>query len=212
MTFTAELADNSAARTTRSGGLKPFFVRGLLSCLSGTAAIGIYGLLAGSFNSTGVRILGSTLLVGLFCILALAAVSVLDTRYRPVGVVGISSAGTALVQGLLLIWAVGDDMPGDTMFLLARGFFLAGILAFALAHAALLLRLDLAGSGPIAAVRAATLTTMSFVALLLAAPILHTEIWENDGYWRLLGALAILDALGTVALPVLARVETRSAR
>ncbi|MBA3743095.1 hypothetical protein [Sporichthya sp.] len=208
MTITEPIAPVSI----RPGGLKPFFVRGLLTCLSGTAAIGIYAVLVGSFSSTGVRILTSTLLVGIFCMLSLIAVSVLDTRFRSVGTAGISTACTALAQGLFLIWSVGDEMPDDTMFLLARGFFLAGIVAVALAHAALLLRIDLAGSGPITAVRAATLTTMTFVAVLVAAPLVHTEVWDHGAYWRLLGSLAILDVLGTVCLPVLARFEARSTR
>ena len=71
----------------------------------------------------------------------------LDTRFRGVGGAGIAAATTALAQGLFLIWAVDDRLPGDTWFLVARGFLLAAIVAFALAHAALLLRIDLAGSG-----------------------------------------------------------------
>lgn len=212
MTLTTQIADNSAARPTRPGGPKPFFVRGLLLCLSTTAAIGIYALLTGSFNETGVRVLTSTLLVGLSCMFCLADLSVLDTRHRAVGSIGISAATTALVQGLFLIWAVDTGVPGDTWFLVARGFFLAAILAFALAHAALLLRIVLPDSGSIAAVRAATLTTMGVVALLLSAPVVESGLADTGGYWRLVGALAILDVLGTVSLPVLARLDARSTR
>lgn len=205
MTFTAETAAEPAARSTRPGGLKPLFVRGLLLCLSTTAAIGIYALLAGEFHETGVRVLTSTLLVGVFCMLCLADVGVLEGPHRAVGSAGISCAGTALVQGLFLIWAVAEDEPGHTWFLVARGCVLAGIVAVALAHAALLLQIDLAGSNALAGVRAATLTTMGVVALMLCAPLIEVDLADTDGYWRLVGALAILDVLGTVSLPVLAR-------
>ena len=190
---------------------KPYFVRGLLGCLCVTAAIGIVALLTGSFDETGARVLGSTWLLGLFCMLSLADLTVLDTPRRSVGTLGIAAAAVALALGLSFIWSLRDDWNGSLEFA-ARGFLVSGVAAVALAHASLLLRIDLRGQEPLAALRAGTLTVMTLVAVMFAAPAISFDIADSDGYWRVLGALAILDTLGTVALPVLARFETRTAR
>lgn len=200
---------STAVRSTRPRGLAPALVRGLLTCLSLTALLGIVGVLSASFGETSVRILTSTLLVGVYCMFCLADTSVLDTRYRAVGAAGISAASTALAQGLFLIWSVGDEMPGDTLWLVARGFLLTAIVAFALAHAALILRLDVAALSTAARIRTATLVLLGSVAALLVATVIHPELAEGGAYWRLLGVLAILDVLGTTCLPVLARHEAR---
>lgn len=208
MTLTAPIAP----RSTRPGGLKPVLVRGLLACLSLTALLGVYAVLTASFDETGARVLSSTLLTGLYCMFCLADVSVLDTRYRTVGTVGISAASTALVQGLFLIWSIGDELPGDTLWLIARGFLLTAVVAFALAHASLLLRLDIAATTAAARIRTGTLLLLGTVASVLGATVVHPELAASGAYWRLLGVLGILDVLGTVCLPVLARLDARSTR
>jgi hypothetical protein len=193
-----------------SSEARPYLVRGLLGCLCLTAAIGICALLAGSFDATGARVLGTTWLVGLFCMFSLADLTVAETRHRAVGVAGIAAGATATGIGLVLIWTAGDDW-GDGVAAELRAFGIAAIAAVALAHASLLLRLDLHGADPVAAVRAATLTVLTIVATLMAAPIVDIGLAGSDGYWRLLGALAILDVLGTASLPVLARGDVRAA-
>lgn len=66
--------------------------------------------------------------------------------------VSLTALLAALAQGLFLIWSVGE-MPGDTLWLVARGFLLTAIVAFALAQAALVLRLDVAPPSTAARVR-----------------------------------------------------------
>lgn len=210
MTSTAHLPPRSG-RTD----LQLHFVRGLLGCLSATALLGIGVVLTGSFHETGHRVLGSTLLAGLYCVLCLADMTVLGTRFGAVGAVGIATATVSLAVGLSLIWWTPDDFDGRLEYSL-RGFVICAVIAFATAHAALLLRIDIPAQGAAAAVRTATLCTMSLVATLVAATMIAESVVEIDGYWRLLGVLAILDVLGTVSLPVLARFglqnDARSAR
>ncbi len=208
MTSTATLVP----RSPRPGGLAPVLVRGLLACLSLTALLGVYAVLTASFDETSTRILISTLLVGLYCMFCLADVSVLDTRYRAVGTAGISAATTALVQGLFLIWSVGEELPDDTLWLVARGFLLTAVVAFALAHTALLLRLDVLPASPVLRIRTTTLLVLGTVATMLAAAVVHPELAGGAPYWRLLGALAIVDVLGSACLPVLTRLDARSTR
>src|SRR5689334_3846435 len=96
--------------------MKNYFVRGLLGCLTATAVIGILALLTGSFDETGARVLGSTWLIGLFCMLSLADLTVLDTPRRAVGTAGIAGAAAALVAGLTFVWSVSDDWNGTLEF------------------------------------------------------------------------------------------------
>jgi hypothetical protein len=215
MTYPTATTAPTAPRSSRPGGLRPTLVRGLLTCLSLTALLGIYAVLTASFDETGARVLTSTLLTGLYCLLCLADVSVLDTRYRAVGLVGLSAATTALAQGLVLVWSIGDDLPDDTLWLVARSFLLTGVVAVAVAHVALLLRLDLPAGGAPARLRTATLVVVGAVAALLAAAVVQPDLGAGGGYWRLLGTLGILDVLGTACLPVVARLaplDGRSAR
>ena len=198
MTSTAHLSPRS--------DLQPYFIRGMLGCLTATALVGIGAVLTGSFDETGHRVLGSTLLAGLYCVLCLADLTVLNSRFRAVGAVGIATATVSLAVGLSLIWWTPDDFDGRLEYSL-RGFAICAVVAFAAAHAALLLRIDIRAQGSAAAVRTATLCAMSLVATLISATMISESIVEIDGYWRLLGVLAILDVLGTVALPVLARLE-----
>ncbi|MGQ0843308.1 MAG: hypothetical protein ACT4QF_04155 [Sporichthyaceae bacterium] len=193
---------------TRSAGPKTLLVRALLGCLAGTAALAIYAVLTASFDETAVRVLLSTLLVGLFCVLCLACLTVLDGRFRGVGAVGMLTATGALGSGLILTWGADDDWDGDALPILIRGFLLCAVVAFACAHAALLLRLNLDRLGGL---RATVLACLALVATMLGAAIVSTDVLDAEGYWRLLGVLAILDVLGTVTLPVLARFG-RSAR
>lgn len=193
----------------RPAGLKPLLVRSLLGCLSGTAALAIYAVLTASFDETAARVLVSTLLVGLYCVLCLACLTVLDGRRRAVGAGGMLAASGALVCGLALVWEIGGDWDDDSFPLLLRAFLICAVLAFALAHAALLLRLTV---DRLTGLRSAVLTCVSLVATMLIASILSTEVLEATGYWRLLGVLAILDVLGSICLPVMTRIERRSAR
>jgi hypothetical protein len=198
MTSTTDLQPSS----TRPAGPKTLLVRTLLGCLSGTAALAIYAVLTASFDQTAVRILLSTLLVGLFCMLCLACLTVFDGRFKVVGVAGMAAATGALASGLTLTWGVDDDWDGGALPVFVRGFLLCAVAAFACAHAALLLRLDVERLGGL---RATVLACLALVATMLAVAVLSTDVLEVEGYWRLLGVLAILDVFGTVALPVLAR-------
>jgi hypothetical protein len=143
--------------------------------------------------------------------LCLADLTVQDTPRRAVGTGGIAAAAAALGLGLTCIWSLRDDW-NDGLEFEARAFLVTGVLAVALAHASLLLRINLRGQDSLAAVRAATLTVLTIVAVMCAAPAVSYDLADTEGYWRLLGVLGILDVLGTVSLPVLARFETRTAR
>ncbi|MFD6053899.1 hypothetical protein [Agromyces sp. NPDC060279] len=177
----------------------------LVVSISLTAVVGIVVLLTGDFGEVQGRVLTTTLLVAGFSTVALCHLAVAGRPVRLVGFVGLAVSAIALVIGLVLIWMPWDawnDGSGE----LWRWFGVAGVLALSLAHANLLLLLAGRRHPVVRAAMAVTLAAIALVALLVILPILSDGRIPGDGgwdaYWRWFGVVAIVDALGTIVLPV----------
>ena len=108
---------------------------------------------------------------------------------------------------MLLIWLAWYDNGGGSPCDLWRWFAITSIIALSLAHANLLLLLAGRRRRVVRIALAVTLAAIAVVALLLVLPLLsEREIPGADGgaYSRTFGVIAIIDALGTVVLPVVA--------
>ncbi|MDP3209568.1 MAG: hypothetical protein Q8M65_10500, partial [Rhodoglobus sp.] len=81
------------------------------------------------------------------------------------------------------------------------------VLAVSLAHANLLLLLEERKSPILRAGLFVTVGLIGLLAVLIILPVLTDGRipGDNDSYWRVLGVVAILDVLGTIVLPVIAR-------
>lgn len=200
---------------TVSGTPRPAGVRGtrraaivaLVVSLSSTAIIGIAVLLTGSFGELQGRVLGTTLIIAGFSILALCHLAVVGRPVRVVGFAGLAVSALALVLGLVVIWMPWHSWPDGLLGGFLRWFGVAGILAGGLAHANLLLLLASRRQPVIRAAMAITLVAIAIVALMSILPIVSDgsipgSAW--DTYWRWFGVVAIIDVLGTVALPIVA--------
>lgn len=179
-------------------------IYGIIISFSAAALVGIVALLGGDFGETQGRVVLTTVLVGAFSITALCHLAVADRAMRVVAAVGLLASAAGLVFGLVLIWR-DWDAPGFDDWL--RAFATAGILAVSVAHANLLLLLAGRRRRVIRVGLALTLVAIAVVAVMLILPILTDgDIPGPDGelYWRVAGIVGILDALGTVVVPVLA--------
>ena len=179
-------------------------IYGIIISFSAAALVGIVALLGGDFGETQGRVVLTTVLVGAFSITALCHLAVADRAMRVVAAVGLLASAAGLVFGLVLIWR-DWDAPGFDDWL--RAFATAGILAVSVAHANLLLLLAGRRRRVIRVGLALTLVAIAVVAVMLILPILTDgDIPGPDGelYWRVAGVVGILDALGTVVVPVLA--------
>jgi hypothetical protein len=158
------------------------------------ALMGITALLIpGRFGSVQGRILMTTLVVGATSVLMLCYLSIGDTRYRWLGVVGGVAAVTSATCALDMFWGHWQHEPGQV---LVRTFGVSGILALTLAQSSLLLALVRRRGGAIA-----RLLRLTIVAGIVLAGLLITAVlgWSpGDGATRLIGVVAILDVLGTV--------------
>ena len=194
-----------AAKALR--GSRRIAIVALVASLSITAVVGIVTLLSGDFGEVQGRVLGTTLLIAGASILALCHLSVVGRPVRVVGFVGLGASAVALVIGLLLIWTPWYDNGGGWPVDLWRWFGITSIIAASLAHANLLLQLSGRRRRAVRTALAITLAAIAVVAVMLVLPLLSDwAIPGDDGgeYWRWFGVIAIVDALGTIVLPVVA--------
>lgn len=176
----------------------------IIVSLSLTALLGIAVLFTGGFGEVQGRILLTALLIAGFSITALCDLAVAGRTLRLVAFAGLVVSGIALVFGLFTIWwDPGTDGWGD----LLRWFGIAGVWAVSLAQVNLLLLL---GGRRRLAVRIGlgiTIVFIALVALLITLPIATNGSIPGDlglDYWRVFGVFVILDALGTIVVPVVA--------
>lgn len=176
----------------------------IIVSLSLTALLGIIVLFTGDFGELQGRILLTALLVAGFSITALCDLALAGRTLRVVAMIGVAVALLALVLGIIVIWR---DWSGGGFGEILRAFAIAGIWAVSLAQVNLLLLLSHRRRQ---VVRLGLLMTVGFillVAVLLSLPILTNGQIPGAAapdYWRGFGVAVILDALGTIVVPVLA--------
>ncbi|BBG02491.1 MULTISPECIES: hypothetical protein [Pseudonocardia] len=199
-------AQHGAAGTVR--GLRRAMIVAVVGSLLVASLLGIVALLGGDFGDLQIRIVLTTLVVAAFGTTALCHLAVVTRAVRVVGLAGIAASIGAAVCALLLIWRdwMSDTGPEEGLF---KSLTVFTVLAISLAHANLLLLLAERRAPVIRAGLAATLLAIAIVAVMILLPVLTDGAipGTDDGwYWRWLGVAGIVDALGTVALPVLALV------
>ena len=168
--------------------------------------LGIVALLSGEFGETQSRILLTTLAVAAFGLTALCHLAIASHRFRVVGYIGIAASVAALVPALVLIWSWFNVSETTSEWFRALGFLT--ILAVTLAQANLLLRYASSTRAIVRIGLAITLVAAVIVAIMLWLPILTDgDIPGADtGYWRFFGVIAIVDVIGTIAVPIIGLV------
>lgn len=170
-----------------------------------TALVALVSVLTGTMGELQARILGSSTTISLACVTAMACAAYRERGRHPrLGEIGI--ACSVLAAGLMLfgIWAQVRVSDHELFW---KSVFLAMIWAFACAHAQLLCLPRLQeGHGwaqNMAVAAIVTLTTLGSIAILA----------EIDEEWlaRVLIALAIVVALFTLVVPILAKMRKADA-
>jgi len=179
----------------------------LLFCFIGSISlcglIGIFALLLGEMTDFIGRVLATTATVGGASIFALAAAIPWERkRWQPVGPLGMLAVVNAMVFLLILIWLDPYFANGYKWFF--KALFVSCVFAVALPHIGLLSLASLHRAYEIV-----RLGTVGAIALLGAALsfLIVGEVDPGELGARLLGVLGILDACGTVAVPILHRVS-----
>ena len=169
------------------------------------ALLGVLALLSGGeFGEGEAQVLVTTVCVGVASVLALCYLATADRRFQLVGVLGGITTAPTLLVALLLTWTDVSDGEG-----IWQAFGIGSVASLTLAQAALLLVVADRAAPYVRTLLAGTLAAAAWVALHVSALIF--EVDAGDGSLRLLGVIAILDVLGTVAVPALARFGGASA-
>lgn len=184
----------------------------LIAAVTIAAVLGILALVTGEFGETQGKVLGTTATIAAFSTLALCHLTQFSRPLRVVGWAGLIASVLAAVPPLVLIWSDWSFFD-DTGWLEFwwKSFGVLAILATSLAQANLLLLLIARPQALIRLVLWITIAAIALVAVLLWLPILTDGDVPGGGpaaetYWRFFGLVAILDAVGTIVLPVLGLV------
>ncbi|HWL61026.1 MAG TPA: hypothetical protein VNQ48_09110, partial [Microbacteriaceae bacterium] len=171
------------------------------------ALLGIISLIGGTFGDLQGKILLTTLTIGLFGITILCHLAIVSRAARVVGYVGLVASLAAIVPPLTLIWTPWELLGSSDGWW--RAFGVLTVLAVSLAQTNLLLLLVARPQRAVRVILVATLAMMTIVAIMIILPILtdgDIPGRAGDDYWRWFAAIAILDVLGTITLPVIGLV------
>lgn len=178
------------------------FLLGLVGSMCATAALAIGILLFSEFDETAARILGSTAALSFFSLLALPAGVLLDRgQVIALAWASLTVSALGLVLVLVVLWVDWDDEP-ERLWKSALS-----VTAFAVAGAqaaATTSRRRADDSGAVRGLYAAAVV-LAFVLAVMTAAAAWGEI-DTTGYYRALGALAVLGLLSTLLQPVLRRM------
>lgn len=180
-----------------SGPARRLVALAVAGALSVSAFLAVAILLFGDFGQTEGRILATTTLLGAYSLLALPAAFLLDQgRLRILAVLVLVLAAGGFSVAVTSLWLEDGEEFGKAM---------GTITVFGLAAAqtaALAARMR-----PPERASVSRLFALSVALALVAAGLLATAVWaeiESEGYFRVLGALVVLDVLAVLLQPVLA--------
>jgi hypothetical protein len=179
-----------------------FVLTAIATSLSATALIAIGVLLFGRFGQTEGRILGTTIMLAAYGLVALPAGFLLDqSRHRPLAAAIVALAFTGFALGQISIWGGESETLGKSV---------VTVTVFALAASQ---------TGALAARRqetdppsVRTIFAISCGLALLLAMMATAAVWaelNSQFYFRILGALAVLDVLLVALQPLLALARPR---
>jgi len=130
------------------------------------------------------------------------AIPIVDSRQRgrhsPIPLLGLVICAAGLLMALVCIWA---EETNDLTFLKATG--VVAVIAFTLAQTCIVLRLT--GDRGLRWILGATLLCAWAAAVLWSSAILFEP--NDEFFYRLFGAVGVLDATGSLALLILAKLR-----
>lgn len=190
--------------TFRFERVRPVMLRVVIASLSAAAAVAIVSIATSSFGDTSWRLIGTAAVFAAFALFSWFDAAVSSARSTWFALVGFAVSVYLFVAGMAKIWLTFPADYSDTVF---DGFFgwliLAVIARIALVHVHLVLATEARLRSPlITGVTRVTLVLVALLALMLSLPVLFSPVDLDDRYWRVVGVVAVLDALGTVLIPL----------
>jgi hypothetical protein len=182
--------------------LKRIFLRLMIASIALSAALGILGILTARYGWFDLRILLTTVTIGVASISGLACGASLESG-RQILLPRIGIGLTALAAALMII-GMWMDVSEDAFWKIAVT---ASIFAVSVAHISLL---SMAGLAPRFQWTWPVANVIVFgLASLLSIMFIRES--GSDDLWQIVGVLAILDAAVSVVIPVLHRLSAHDA-
>lgn len=177
---------------------RKLFLKGFLGFLILTALLAIYSILTDSFGETQAKILGTSSIISVASILAMACAAFLERkRIKWLGFAGIAAAVIAALLSITVIWMEIQDRD------FIRVIITFVVAAVGMAHAFLLVlpKLD-ANQEWVQKASSSVIGTLCTMLIIL--------VWgdfNSEWYARILGVLGILTGLVTLVVPLMMRLR-----
>ncbi len=177
--------------------MKKAFLMSMIISLCIAALMGIIVFISGTYGWVELRILITTLIIGIFSLAGLCNAALYEKgKAKSFAMAGIIITIVSFVVTLILIWSERGLPNGFEKIL-----YVSWVLSVASAHVSLLLLIDSVDGK----VNIARMMTFFFIVAICVYIFLY--IYEvikfTDFNVRLFGVIVILDALGTIVTPIL---------
>ena len=194
--------------------VKPLVLKSIIGSVIGAAHVAIFAVVVGEFGTMQVQLMMTIILIVAFSLLSLYDADVSAKRSHVFALTSVCVSVYLLIVGLGKIWLIHEptydgynpeyyDATSNVIDSFSSWLGLAFVARIALLHAHLLLNIHRRYQTPVLQfIAKGTMGLIAFLAILLSLPLLTPELEYHEAYWRLLGAIAILDVLGTVLIPL----------
>ena len=205
-----ELAGALPPDTNRFAWVRKLLPRIVIASLIAAALVGVYAVIIGTWDETCWRLIGTIALLVFFSLVSWYDADVSARRAPWFGAVSVALSAFLLLDGLVKLWAPAfdggastEDSGGTSSWGLLGWVALVVVVRLGLLHIHLVLNTQRRFTGPIMSkVTVCTLVLVGALTLGLAAPLVFDRVTFSETYWRLVAAVAILDALGTILIPL----------
>ncbi|MEO7018232.1 MAG: hypothetical protein ABI067_17110 [Leifsonia sp.] len=173
----------------------------VIGALIAAALVGVYAVIIGEFNDLCWRLIGTIALFVFFSLVSWYDADVSARRAPWFGAVSVVASVYLLLVGLTKVW-VPADIYGP-FWQQWSWFGLVFVTRIGLLHMHLVLNTQRRFTGPIMSkVTIVTLTLVGALTTGLSLPLLFPNADFGETYWRSIAVIAILDALGTILIPL----------
>jgi hypothetical protein len=184
--------------------VRPVMLRVVIASLIVAAGVAIVSIATSTFGDTSWRLIATATVFAAFALFAWYDAAISSARSSWLALVGFAVSVYLFIAGMAKIWIIQPPDYADTIL---DGFFgwliLAAIARVALAHVHVVLSTEARlRSHVITGVTRVTLALVTILAVMLSVPVLFSPLELDGAYWRVLGVVAVLDALGTVLIPL----------
>lgn len=209
-----ELENKAQASEKAWDFVKPLVLKGIIGSVIGAALVAVFAIIVGEFGTMQLQLLLTIVLIVVFTLFSWYDADVSAKRSHTFALVSVGVSVYLLIAGMGKIWFVHEstydgynpeyyDATYEVLTAFSAWIGLVIVARIALLHAHLLLNIHRRYPTPILQLVAkCTMGLIALLTFLISLPILTPDIEYSEAYWRLLGAVVVLDILGTILIPL----------